>query len=439
MMVQQEQLTKTRAREQLVLEDQIFNLAPTSKYLKDKKSLSKLAASPNHKEHLETIEIEQEILHIIANCHSIEEAEEALLLELGRTYASQKQNIGEVLEQIQPLERTARGFKAMCEIAGDSMGKITICNAAPEDMGDLEDTHLFDISDEYLEEQFYELRLTNSPYLHIILDYLGSKAAVKKMAQTALKTGAMLLAPFKDTNSLTELIDEADDLQFAGIEPEMATTIMAAMPLVARPAYKGIEKQPFVIPSVGVLAGLMMKAPLAQCAAGFQFGKVSGFSTLFKCNRKHGAILSKKYGFVSAGMAEGDTIFLGNRSLNNGDDPEATNYSTFRTKLFIEKEIADYLNQEAYINMTQTEIDRISRNITKYLNRKMAEKAIKGFGKVIVFQDLEEPENVQVAVRLKTNFPGVYFEIRLLGQKDEEEGTYKWLLEQAQLAQVENN
>jgi hypothetical protein len=135
------------------------------------------------------------VAEMIQGCEEAAERSEALL----------KKNMRNAIEQTKELERSYRSVALFYKNTESTKVKnISIINAEPDQLKDLDNTRFIDAIHNELVENYDRLDLRNNYSLLILPGYLGSNMVVEKWAKVAYENKVLLITDFEN-------LDQPDD------------------------------------------------------------------------------------------------------------------------------------------------------------------------------------------------------------------------------------
>ena len=186
------------------------------------------------------------------------------------------QNLLKALESTAELEKTYRSIDLFFQNSGEEkIDNVTFINASMKQL--CEDDEFSDLVKTEFRDKFDRKSLIDSYSNFVVPGYVGSKAALDKLATIAEEYRVMLVTDFKDVETFDEVLEEAKLENLQGMDAKLANVIMTCNWIALRKSAQEVgEEQPLYGPPSLALAGKMYGELLSQVAAGAKHGKISG-------------------------------------------------------------------------------------------------------------------------------------------------------------------
>ena len=178
------------------------------------------------------------------------------------------------VEAVKDLERSYRAVQLFYKnTESDKLTNITIVNATPEQLTDLDNSRFIDFVADELKQNYDRLDLRNNYSLLVIPGYLGSNKVVEKWAKIANNNKVMLFTDFADLEKPDDVVDMFFSSNLSGGDTFKCNTVMCCNWLVGRGAYKEIgEADDLHVSPASALAGKVYYTLMSQVTAGKKYG-----------------------------------------------------------------------------------------------------------------------------------------------------------------------
>lgn len=338
-------------------------------------------------------------------------------------------NLLSALERTRELEASYRSlalFYRNTEV--DKVKNISIMNADPEQLRDLDNTLFIDRVGNELKHNFDRLDLRRNYSLLVVPGYLGSNAVLDKWSKIAHENKAMLITDFRNLESPDDVVDMFYNADHTGGEVYKSNTIMTCNWLLGRPKVDSVgeEEHLYVAPS-GALAGKIYTTLMSQVVAGKKFGGLNDVESVRFDLKKSEISELERMGLVPMVNEYSRVMAFSAKTLFNGDNIGLQTYSVVRVFDHITKVLFDFLNRRAFENWTtRTEADLRSQ-IVKFLDAVQGpNKLIEKFKVLKIEQDKNQKDRVLLDIHLTPYFPAKSFVIQLAGHKGDNPEETVW-------------
>lgn len=338
-------------------------------------------------------------------------------------------NLLSALERTRELEASYRSlalFYRNTEV--DKVKNISIMNADPEQLRDLDNTLFIDRVRDELKHNFDRLDLRRNYSLLVVPGYLGSNAVLDKWSKIAHENKAMLITDFRNLESPDDVVDMFYNADHTGGEAYKSNTIMTCNWLLGRPKVDSVgeEEHLYVAPS-GALAGKIYTTLMSQVVAGKKFGGLNDVESVRFDLKKSEISELERMGLVPMVNEYSRVMAFSAKTLFNGDNIGLQTYSVVRVFDHITKVLFDFLNRRAFENWTtRTEADLRSQ-IVKFLDAVQGpNKLIEKFKVLKIEQDKSQKDRVLLDIHLTPYFPAKSFVIQLAGHKGDNPEETVW-------------
>ena len=185
-------------------------------------------------------------------------------------------NLKIAVDEIKDLERSYRSvsmfFKNTRE---DKVKNLSIMNATPEQVRDLENTTFIDKVREELKDKYDRLDLRRNYSLLCVPGFLGGNHVVDKWARIAYDHRALLVTDFEHHDYPDDVMDDFERHDLTSADEYKSNIIMTCNWLVGRGKYEELGEidDLYVPPSVALAGKMYQQTPkMAQVSAGKKFG-----------------------------------------------------------------------------------------------------------------------------------------------------------------------
>ncbi|MCQ2217582.1 MAG: DUF5458 family protein [Paludibacteraceae bacterium] len=372
-------------------------------------------------------------LELLANSQDLSE-----MVEKCRTSAESvglllSKNQMAAVEAVKELERSYRSVQLFYKnTESDKLSNITIVNASPEQITDLDNSRFIDYVADELKQNYDRLDLRDNYSLLVIPGYLGSNMVLEKWAKIAYSNKVMLFTDFADLENPDDVVDMFYSANLAGGDDYRSNTVMCCNWLVGRPAYKEIgENEDLHVSPAAALAGRVFSTLMSQVTAGKKYGGLNEVESVAFPLRKSEISQLDLMGLVPMVNEYGKVMAFSAKTLFNGDNLGLQTYSVVRVFDYITKVLFDFLNRRAFENWSgKTERDLRSQ-IVKFLDEIQGPDRLIERSKIMRLErDPNQKDRVYLDIHITPYFPAKSFVIRLDGTKGDDETS--WSSEYAQ-------
>ena len=334
-----------------------------------------------------------------------------------------KTNMAKAIEATRELERSYRSVALFFKNTESAKLKnVSIMNAHPEQLKDLDDTRFIDAVREELVANYDRLDLRDNYGLLVVPGYLGSNKVHENWAKIAYEHQVMLITDFENLDNPDDVMDMFEMANLTGGDKYRSNVMMACNWLVGRNKYSEVgEEEELFVPPSSALAGTIYNTLMSQVAAGKKHGGLSEVDGV-KFDLKKSEIANlEKMGLVPMVNEYGKVMAFSAKTLFNGDNLGLQTYSVVRVFDYVTKVLMDFLNRRAFENFDYETQRELKGQIGKFLN------SIAGPGKLIedftitrFEQDPNQKDRVFLDINMKPYFPAKNFMIKMDGQKGDD-------------------
>jgi hypothetical protein len=333
-------------------------------------------------------------------------------------------NLQKTVETVKELERSYRTVSLFYKnTESDKLRNVTIVNASPEQIRDLDNPRFVDFISAELRQRYDRLDLRENYSLMAIPGYLGSNRVLEKWSKIAYENKVMLFTDFADLDKPDDVVDMFLSANHTGGETFKANTCMVCNWLVGRSRYVNLEEAEdlHVSPSVA-LAGKVYYTLMSQVTAGKKHGGINEVDGVVFQLKKSDISQLEKMGLIPMVNEYGKVMAFSAKTLFNGDNLGLQTYSVVRVFDHISKVLIDFLNRRAFENWnTKTERD-LRLQIVKFMDGiQGADRLIEKF-KIIRFErDPKQKDRIYLDLHITPFFPAKSFVIKLDGTKGDDD------------------
>ncbi|KGN75089.1 hypothetical protein HQ47_04070 [Porphyromonas macacae] len=337
------------------------------------------------------------------------------------------------IETVKDLERSYRAVQLFYKnTESDKLTNITIVNASPEQLTDLDNSRFIDFVAGELKQNYDRLDLRNNYSLLVVPGYLGSNKVVEKWAKIANANKVMLFTDFADLEKPDDVVDMFFTSNLSGGDTFKANTVMCCNWLVGRGAYKEIgESDDLHVSPASALAGKVYRTLMSQVTAGKKYGGLNEVDAVTFPLKKSEISQLDAMGLVPMVNEYGKVMAFSAKTLFNGDNLGLQTYSVVRVFDYITKVLFDFLNRRSFENWSgKTERDLRSQ-IVKFLDEIQGPDRLIERSKIMRLErDPNQKDRIYLDIHITPYFPAKSFVIKLDGTKGEDETS--WNSEYAQ-------
>lgn len=333
-------------------------------------------------------------------------------------------NLKTALDKTRDLERNYRSvalFYKNTEL--DKVKNVTLLNAAPEQVSDLDNPRFIDQVNAEFRQNFDRLDLRQNYSILILPGYLGKKSVVDKWAKIAHDSKVTLVTDFQDLGAPDDVVDMYANADLAGGDVFLSNVLMTCNYLLGRPrvARAGEEDDLFVPPS-SALAGKIYSTLMSQVAAGKKFGGINEVDGVRFDLKKSEISHLERMGLVPMVNEYAKVMAFSGKTLFNGDNLGLQTYSVVRVFDHVTKVLFDFLNRRAFENWTTRTESDLRGQVVKYLDSIQGPtRLIEKFKILLIEQDKVQKDRINIDIHIKPYFPAKSFVIELHGRKGEDE------------------
>ena len=344
-----------------------------------------------------------------------------------------KKNQLEAAETVKELERSYRQIQLFYKnTESDKLRNITIVNASPEQVRDLDNSRFIDFIAAEFKQHYDRLDLRENYSLLVLPGHLGKNSVVEKWCKIAYENKVMLFTDFLDLEKPDDVVDMFFSANHTGGDAFRANTCMACNWLIGRSKYKELgETEDLHVSPAAALAGKVYYTLMSQVTAGKKFGGINEVDGVTFPLKKSEISQLEKMGLIPMVNEYGKVMAFSAKTLFNGDNLGLQTYSVVRVFDYIAKVLIDFLNRRAFENWnTKTEKD-LRIQIIKFLDSiQGADRLIEKFKITRFERNPKQKDQIFLDLHITPFFPAKSFIIKLDGTKGDDDVDWETLYEQ---------
>lgn len=333
-------------------------------------------------------------------------------------------NLLKAIETVKELERSYRSVMLFYKnTENDKIKNISILNASPEQITDLDNSRFIDYINSELKQHYDRLDLRENYSILVLPGYLGSNKVIEKWSKVAYENKVMLFTDFADLEKPDDVIDMFFTANHTGGDPFKANTCMACNWLIGRQKYAEIgETDDLHISPAAALAGKVYYTLMSQVTAGKKHGGINEVDGVVFPLKKSEISQLDKMGLIPMVNEYGKVMAFSAKTLFNGDNLGLQTYSVVRVFDYITKVLIDFLNRRAFENWNAKTEKDLRMQIIKFLDGiQGADRLIEKF-KINRFErDPKQKDRIYLDLHITPFFPAKSFVIKLDGTKGDDD------------------
>jgi hypothetical protein len=338
-------------------------------------------------------------------------------------------NLKTAIETTRELEQSYRSVTLFFKnTEQDKLKNLTIMNAEPDQLKDLDNTIFIDAVSAELDKNYDRLDLRDNYSLLVIPGYLGSNKVVEKWSKIAYKNKVLLVTDFEHLDAPDDVIDLFEAANLTGGDAHRSNVIMACNWLVGRGKVSEVgEEEDLFVPPSTALAGKIYTTLMSQVTAGKKFGSMNEVDAVKFPLKKSEIASLEKIGLVPMVNEYGKIMAFSAKTLFSGDNLGLQTYSVVRVFDWVTKVLMDFLNRRAFENFNYNTQQDIQRQIVKFLDKIAGPgKLIEKFKIMRFEQDPNQKDRVYIDIHLVPYFPAKNFMIKLDGTRGNDPDAAEW-------------
>ena len=364
---------------------------------------------------------------LLSSSDSISKMLEEAQSKAGAVSELLNRNLLTALAAVKNLERSYRAVQLFYNnTETDKLSNITIMNASPDQVGDLDNPRFIDRIADELKQNYDKLDLRNNYSILVIPGYLGSNKVLDKWSRLAYENKAMLFTDFADLDNPDDVVEMFHVANHTGNDVFKSNTTMACNWLIGRGKHEELgETDDLRVPPSAALAGKVYATLMSQVTAGKKFGGINEVDGVVFPLKKSEISQLEKMGLIPMVNEYGKVMAFSAKTLFSGDNLGLQTYSVVRVFDYVTKVLFDFLNRRSYENWN-TKIERDLRGqIVKFLdNVQGPDRLIEKFKIMRLERDNNNKDRIYLDIHITPYFPAKSFVIRLDGTKGNNETSW---------------
>lgn len=360
---------------------------------------------------------------VLGSSESISDMVEASEKNIEIADETYKKNMAKAIEASRELERSYRSVALFFKNTESAKLKnLSVLNADPEQLKDLDDTRFIDAVQEELVNNYDRLDLRDNYGLLVVPGYLGSNKVVEKWAKIAHDNKVMLVTDFEHLDNPDDVMDMFEMANLTGGDIYRSNVMMACNWLVGRDKFEEVgEEEELFVPPSSALAGTIYNTLMSQVAAGKKHGGLNEVDGVAFDLKKSEIANLEKMGLVPMVNEYGKVMAFSAKTLFNGDNLGLQTYSVVRVFDYVTKVMMDFLNRRAFENFNVKTRKEILSQIVKFLDSITGPgKLIENFSVKRFEQDPVQKDRIYLDIHMSPYFPAKNFMIKMDGQKGDD-------------------
>lgn len=340
-----------------------------------------------------------------------------------------KKNLLKAVEATRNLERSYRSVALFYKnTESDKLKNVTIMNADPEQLKDLDNPRFIDAVNGELKANYDRLDLRDNYSILLLPGYLGSNKVVEKWAKLAHENKVMLVTDFQHLDNPDDVMELFESANLTGGDVYRSNVMMACNWLVGRGKFQDVgEDEDLYVPPSGALAGKMYTTLMSQVTAGKKHGGMNEVDGVAFDLKKSEIANLEKLGLVPMVNEYGKVMAFSAKTLFNGDNLGLQTYSVVRVFDYITKVLIDFLNRRAFENWNSKAEKDLRSQIIKFLDSVTGpDKLIESFKIMRFEQDPQQKDRIYLDIHMTPYFPAKNFMIKMDGQKGDDPNSAEW-------------
>jgi len=328
------------------------------------------------------------------------------------------------VETVKELERSYRSVMLFYKnTESDKLRNITIVNASPEQVRDLDNSRFIDYIAAEFKQHYDRLDLRENYSLMVLPGYLESNKVLEKWSKIAYENKVMLFTDFADLEKPDDVVDLFFSANHTGGDPFRANTCMACNWLIGRGKYNNLgETEDLHISPAAALAGKVYYTLMSQVTAGKKHGGINEVDGVVFQLKKSEISQLEKMGLIPMVNEYGKVMAFSAKTLFNGDNLGLQTYSVVRVFDYIAKVLIDFLNRRAFENWSSKTERDLRIQIIKFLDGiQGADRLIEKFKITRFERDPKQKDRIYLDLHITPFFPAKSFVIKLDGTKGDDD------------------
>ena len=308
------------------------------------------------------------------------------------------------------------------------MKNVTILNADPEQLRDLDNPRFIDAVGEELKANFDRLDLRDNYAMMVLPGYLGSNKVVEKWSKMAYENKVMMITDFQHLDNPDDVMELFEAANLTGGDVYRSNVMMTCNWLVGRGKYQEVgEEEDLHVPPSSALAGKIYSTLMSQVTAGRKNGTLNEVDGVTFDLKKSEIANLEKMGLVPLVNEYGKVMAFSAKTLFNGDNLGLQTYSVVRVFDYITKVLIDFLNRRAFENWNSKSEKELRAAVVKFLDSVTGpEKLIENFKIMRFEQDPMQKDRIFLDIHMTPYFPAKSFMIKMDGHKGDDPNSTEW-------------
>lgn len=340
-----------------------------------------------------------------------------------------KKNLGKAIEATRDLERSYRSVALFYKnTEKDKLKNVTILNADPEQLRDLDNPRFIDAVGEELKANYDRLDLRDNYAMMVLPGYLGSNKVVEKWSKMAYENKVMMITDFQHLDNPDDVMELFEAANLTGGDVYRSNVMMTCNWLVGRGKYQEVgEEEDLHVPPSSALAGKIYSTLMSQVTAGRKNGTLNEVDGVTFDLKKSEIANLEKMGLVPLVNEYGKVMAFSAKTLFNGDNLGLQTYSVVRVFDYITKVLIDFLNRRAFENWNSKSEKDLRAQVVKFLDSVTGpEKLIENFKIMRFEQDPMQKDRIFLDIHMTPYFPAKSFMIKMDGHKGDDPNSAEW-------------
>ncbi|MCW3128084.1 MAG: type secretion system contractile sheath protein TssC, partial [Bacteroidetes bacterium] len=188
-----------------------------------------------------------------------------------------KKNLASSVEETKDLERSYRSMAMFFKnTESDKLKNVTIMNASPDQLKDLDNTRFIDTVSEELKNNYDRLDMRKNYGILVVPGYLGSNKVVEKWAKIAHENKVMMVTDFLHLDGADDVMEMFEEANLTSGDGFKSNVMMACNWLVGRGKFNELgEEEDLYLPPSTALAGKVYQTLMSQVTAGKKHGSMN--------------------------------------------------------------------------------------------------------------------------------------------------------------------
>lgn len=333
-------------------------------------------------------------------------------------------NLLTAVETVKEMERSYRSVMLFYKnTESDKVKNISIVNASPEQIKDLDNSRFIDYIAAELKQHYDRLDLRENYSILVIPGYMESNKILEKWCKIAYDNKVMLFTDFADLEKPDDVVDMFFTANHTGGDPYRANTCMACNWLIGRGKYAELgETEDLHVSPGAALAGKVYYTLMSQVTAGKKYGGINEVDGVVFQLKKSEISQLEKMGLIPMVNEYGKVMAFSAKTLFNGDNLGLQTYSVVRVFDYITKVLIDFLNRRAFENWSSKTEKDLRIQIIKFLDSiQGADRLIEKFRITRFERDPKQKDRIYLDLHITPFFPAKSFVIKLDGTKGDDD------------------